>query len=352
MKAILLKDFGAISNFVLDEHVPIPVVGDHDVLVEITATAFNPIDYQMRQGKTERKHMHSNILGREFSGVVVKTGKLVKLFKEGDEVFAASGSMGSNGTYAHISVPEDIVAIKPDWLTFEEAAAVPLGYLTAFQVLTRLPIKKDDAIFITGASGSVGLALVKLFLANGHKQLIVTAGNPDSAQQLINAGLAEHQIVSYKQDAVVTKIVSLNDGKLFDHCVDLVGGEMSEVCAQVIVTNGSYADVTALTTAQAREDLFNKGALTINISNYAYSLSGEKKYYGDSLRNIAISLTNLSISVPDIEILGELSVQTVATAHELLEGNKTHGKKLVMLVSTQRTLEGKMNLYELLINIK
>lgn len=73
---------------------------------------------------------------------------------------------------------------------------------------------------------------------------------------------------------------------------------MSEVCAQVIITNGCYADVTALTTAQAREYLFNKGALTINISNYAYSLSGDKKYYGDSLRNIGMSLTDLSISAP------------------------------------------------------
>ncbi len=347
MKAILLKDFGPVTNFVLDENVPMPAIGDHDILVRIRATAFNPIDYQMRQGKTERKRMHSNILGREFSGIVVKIGKSITLFKVGDEVFAASGSMGSNGTYAqYISVPEDIVAIKPDHLTFGEAAAIPQGYLTALQVLTRLPVKKEDAIFITGAAGSVGLALVKLFLAQGYEQLLVTAGNAESIRQLINAGLAAHQIVNYREDDLVAKIMSMNGGALFNHSVDLVGGAMSEICAQVIVTNGSYADVTALATPQAREGLFNKGALIFNISNYAYSLSGNKKYYGDNLRKIALLLTENSISAPDISILGGLSVQTVATAHALLERNQTQGTKLVMRIEDDEEFKENINFYE------
>ena len=334
MKAISLKDFGPVTNFVLDENVPIPVVGERQVLVKIRAAGFNPIDYQMRQGKTERKRMHSDILGREFSGIVVKTGNSVTLFKEGDEVFAASGSMGSNGTYAeYIAVPEDILALKPVQITFEEAAAVSQGYLTALQVLTRLPLKKEDTIFITGAAGSVGLALVKLFLIQGYTKLLATAGNADSTRQLIKAGLPEHQVINYRQEDLAAKIISANGGKLFDHSVDLVGGTMSEICAQVIVTNGNYADVTALTTAQGRESLFNKGATILNISNYAYTLSGNLKYYGDNLRKIALLLTKNTMLAPDITILGALSVQTVATAHTLMESNQTQGKKLVMQVA-------------------
>ena len=57
MKAISLKDFGPVTNFILDENVPIPVIGERQVLVKIRAAGFNPIDYQMRQGKTERKRM-------------------------------------------------------------------------------------------------------------------------------------------------------------------------------------------------------------------------------------------------------------------------------------------------------
>src|SRR6202044_2410504 len=107
-------------------------------------------------------------------------------------------------------------------ITFEEAAAVSQGYLTALQVITRLPLKKEDTIFITGAAGSVGLALVKLFLDQGHKQLLVTSGNDDSTRQLIKAGLLEHQIINYRQEDLAAKIISANGGMLFDHSVDLV----------------------------------------------------------------------------------------------------------------------------------
>lgn len=65
MQAIVLNDFGGVENFSAAT-LPIPEPGDQEVLVNIRATAFNPIDYQMRQGATERKRMHSPILGREF----------------------------------------------------------------------------------------------------------------------------------------------------------------------------------------------------------------------------------------------------------------------------------------------
>jgi NADPH2:quinone reductase len=125
MQAIILNDFGGVENFSAAT-LPIPEPGDQEVLIAIAATAFNPIDYQMRQGATERKRMHSPVLGREFSGTVIKTGKSVQQFAVGDAVMAASGSMGSNGTYAtHISLPQEILVHKPANLSFAEAAALP-----------------------------------------------------------------------------------------------------------------------------------------------------------------------------------------------------------------------------------
>ena len=107
---------------------------------------------------------------------------------------------------------------------------------------------------------------------------------------------------------------------------------MSELCAQVIKTNGNYADVTALTTVAAREELFNKGAVIINISNYAYSLSGDLAYYGNGLNEIARLLANHLITPPPVYIVGALSVETVANAHDLLENNQAKGRKLVMQI--------------------
>lgn len=337
MKAVVLADFGSTDNFLLQSDFPVPVPGNHDVIVQIRAAAFNPIDYQMRQGKTEKKRMHSSILGREFAGVIVKTGRLVTSFRKGDAVFAASGSMGSNGTYAeYISVPDSIIALKPAGLTFEQAAAVPVAFITALQCYNRLHIQPGDSIFISGAAGGVGLPLVKLLLSQQHTRIIATAGNPFSRRQLLQAGLPEHQIIDYRQHSLAAGIIAANKGQLVDHCIDLVGGSMAEISAQVLVTNGNYADVTALTTPAAREQLFNKGAAIFNISNYAYTLSGNSAYYGSSLEKITRLLENDVLTPSPIEIVGGLSVETVQKAHTLLENNLARGKKLVMQVQKDK----------------
>lgn len=119
-------------------------------------------------------------------------------FAVGDAVMAASGSMGSNGTYAtHISLPAEILVHKPQHLSFVEAAALPTAALTALQCFKRLQLHTSASIFITGAAGGVGLVLVKLLLAAGYKQLVATAGNADSQQQLLLAGLTPSQIIDY-----------------------------------------------------------------------------------------------------------------------------------------------------------
>jgi NADPH2:quinone reductase len=248
-------------------------------------------------------------------------------------VFAASGSMGSNGTYAeYISVPESILASKPANLTFEEAAAVPLSSLTAMQTYKRLKPYHDDTLFIAGAAGGVGLALIKLLLCQGINRLVVTAGNDESRNQLIAAGISVEQIIDYHADDMLTKIIVANNQSLFNHCVDLVGGKFSELCAQLLLTNGTYVDITAFTTSQAREKLFDKGATILNISNYAYALKGEADYYGSNLQQISILLEKGIISPPPVHLIGELSVATVKKAHHILENNLSKGKKLVMRI--------------------
>jgi NADPH2:quinone reductase len=333
MKAIVLNKFGATDNFIERTDLPIPVPGDHEVLIRIKAAGFNPIDYQMRLGKNEKKKMISPILGREFSGIIVKTGKNASKFKKGMAVFAASGSMGSNGTYAeYICVPEDILASKPANLTFEEAAAVPVGNLTALQTYKRLKAAHEDTLFIAGAAGGVGLALIKLLLYQGISKLVVTAGNDESRQYLIAAGLSTEQIIDYNATDLTAKIIAANKEVSFSHCVDLVGGKLSELCAELLITNGTYVDITALTSPKAREILFDKGANILNISNFAYALNGDKNYYGNNLQQIAGLLESGAVSPPQVYLVGELEIATVEKAHRVLESNLSKGKKLVMRI--------------------
>jgi NADPH:quinone reductase-like Zn-dependent oxidoreductase len=135
MKAIVLNGFGDSSNFKLTE-LPTPTIKANEVLVQIKAAAFNPIDYQMRKGLRESRLMRSPVLGREFSGIVVATGPDASRFKTGDEVLALAGSMGSNGTYAeYIALNEQLLALKPVNISFEEGGSHSLIWLNSVGML-------------------------------------------------------------------------------------------------------------------------------------------------------------------------------------------------------------------------
>ena len=335
MKAIILKSFGKVENFELRE-IEIPRVKEDEVLVRIKATAFNPIDYQMRQGASESKLLKSPILGRELSGEIVEAGKNVINFKIGDKVTAYVGSLASNGTYAEfISVPQYLLAKNPENLTYEQATAIPLVGMTALQCFKRVAIPGDKPVFISGGAGGVGSILIKLLLANGNRQIFTTGGNEESIGQLLYLGLTENQIINYKTEELLSLLREKTETGYFEYVIDLVGGNMSEICAELVDIFGTYVDVSFLTTSKAREHLFGKATTIVNIANYAQALKTEKnnlRYYGKSLEDLFDRIQRNEITPASIHVVGDLSVETVKKAHMLMEENQTKGKKLIMKI--------------------
>jgi len=328
MKVVMLNKHGQLE----DGSIPKPIPKDHEVLIQIKASGFNPIDYQMLENEHERKLISSPIVGRELAGIVVDKGAQALDLQIGDEVFCASGSMGSNGTYAaFIAVPEAIVAVKPKRISFEEAAAVPSAALTALQIFNRLQINPKDTILITGASGGVGSFLVKILLAHNIDPIIATVGNEESTKLLLNMGLKKNQIVNYKLPNLRDNLLKANNNLTFDIGIDLVGNEIAEITAELLKINGTYVDVTFMTTAKSREMLFNKGSSILNISNYAHSMTKNYAYYKDNLQRIAEMIQDGTISPPSYKIVGKLSKETVLEAHRMLKNNQTKGNKLIMI---------------------
>jgi len=334
VKAIILNDFGCVDNFQLAE-VEDPKVSTGEVLIKIHATAFNPIDYQMRKGATESKLLSSPILGRELSGTVKAIGMDVTGFSVGDKVAAYVGSLASNGTYAeYISVPQQLIAKIPASMSFDEAAALPMVGMTALQCVERLQARAEQLLFVSGGAGGVGTILIQLLLSRGVRHVFTTAGSAESKQHLIKLGMPERQIIDYRQSDVLRRVQEKVDGKLFDFCIDLVGGEMSEVCSGLLKVHGTYADITYLMTEKAREQLFDKACTIVNVANYAYTLTGNAAdiaYYGSKLAALFEMVDKSVITAPAIHVVGGLQVESVRKAHQLLEQNQTKGKKLVML---------------------
>ena len=335
MKAITLKEFGGTENFEMTE-VDNPILTEGTVKVKITATSFNPIDYQMRRGSSESKHLKSTILGREMSGVIVEVEKSVTQFKIGDEIYGYVSNFGSNGTYAeYIVVPEVIIAHKPKNISFNQASALGVVGLTAIQTIEKCKIEINNNVFVTGGAGGVGSMVLRLLIKDGILNIYTTAGNQESIDKIISYGLPKENILNYKTENVVEKILLLTNGEKIDFAIDTVGEQMSETCADVLKINSTYADISFLTTEKAREKLFYIGTTIQSIFIYAYGIESNKekmKYYNSRLTLLKDYLENNLISETPINLLGGFNVKTVRKAHEILEKNETKGDKLVMSI--------------------
>ncbi len=168
----------------------------HDLHIAIKAIAVNPVDTKVKASLTE-KLATPRVIGWDAAGIVEAVGDKVSLFKQGDKVFYA-GDIGRPGCYAsHQLVDERIVGHHPKSLDFNDAAALPLTSITAWEALfSRLKIGEEDNgkhILIIGGAGGVGSIAIQLAKAVAGLTVIATASRLESQQWCKNLG-ADHVI--------------------------------------------------------------------------------------------------------------------------------------------------------------
>ncbi|MBZ0299780.1 MAG: NAD(P)-dependent alcohol dehydrogenase [Anaerolineae bacterium] len=250
MKAVVYTEYGPPEVLQLQE-VEKPTPKDNEVLIRIQATPVNYGDVLARNfGKISPRQFNMpfllwfpariaigvrkpriRILGAEFSGEIEAVGQAVTRFKIGDQVFGYLGqSFGANAEY--LCMPEDgMVAIKPANLSFEEAAALPYGGMTALNLLRKVNIQRGQKVLINGASGGIGSAAVQL--AKHHFGAEVTGVCSTPRLELVKS-LGADKVIDY------TKEDFTKSGETYDLIFDVLGKSSFRHWRSALKPNGVY----------------------------------------------------------------------------------------------------------------
>lgn len=175
-RAIVIEEYGHADQL-KESTVTLPELGEHQVLVKVKATSVNPIDWKLREGYLAQMMPWEFpiILGWDVAGEIAEVGSAVKDWHVGQEVFARPETTRF-GTYADYAIVDDhLLANKPAAVSFEDAAAVPLAGLTAYQALfTHGKLKAGEKVLIHAGAGGVGIYAIQL-AKNAGATVITTA---------------------------------------------------------------------------------------------------------------------------------------------------------------------------------
>ncbi len=333
MKAMAMIATGA-PEVLAAVDVPQPkITHPTELLVKLKAAGVNPIDTKLRSKGTYYPGRLPAILGCDGAGVVEAAGGAVENYRVGDAVYFCNGGIGGHpGNYAEYAViDERFAAPKPGTLSFIEAAAVPLVFITAWEALhDRARLQPGQRVLIHAGAGGVGHAAIQL--AKLTQALVATTVSDEDKAKFVRR-LGADEAIFYRHMDFVQAVLAWTGGAGVDVALDTVGGAIFAATPAALRLYG-----TLITLLQPGPDMDWKEARQRNLL-IGYELMLSPMYYGDA-----------SAQAHQAEILrecgrlfdaGALSVQVsqvfpleeAAAAHRLLEQGGQIGK-VVLAIDT------------------
>jgi NADPH:quinone reductase-like Zn-dependent oxidoreductase len=301
MRAVVVRETGGPEVLQLEE-VPRPEPSDAEVLIKVRAASVNPVDWKRRRGFSPVEL--PAVLGQDVSGTVEVSR--AEGFAEGDDVFGIAVS----GGYAEFATaPAAVIAKKPAGVSHEQAAAIPVAALTAWQALfDRGELRRGQTALIAGAAGGVGHFAVQF----AHRAGARVIGTGSARNREFVLGLGADEYVDYNQQDVAEVVSDV------DVVLDTVGGETTASLLPAVRSGGILVTIASAPPEQAARERGARAELLI-MSPTAEQLAQVAELVADGEVRVVIEET--------------LPLTEVQRAHELSESGHTRGKIILEVAS-------------------
>jgi tumor protein p53-inducible protein 3 len=227
-----------------------PIPGPNDVLVDNHATSVNRADLAQRAGNYPPPPGASNILGLDMAGRIIKVGESVSGWEVGDRVCA----LIPGGGYAErVAVPYQMLMPIPEDLSYEQGAAIPEVFLTAFvNIFMEADFKEGETVLLHGGGSGVGTAAIQLVRKAGGR-IIVTAGKQEKINKCQELGA--HFVINYTEEDFVQRVRDYTDGAGVDVIIDMVGADYLERNLSLLKPRGRLVFIATQSGSRAEVDL-------------------------------------------------------------------------------------------------
>jgi NADPH2:quinone reductase len=332
MKAIVMTRPGTPETLAEHDVTKPDLPSPYHVLVRLSAAAVNPVDTKLRTRPIYHPDKLPAILGCDGSGVIEKIGDAVTRFKAGDAVYFHNGGIGDEpGCYAEFTtVHEEYCAAAPRNIGLQDAAGLPLVFITAWEALVeRACLDVGQTILIHGAAGGVGHIALQLAVHLGARVAVTVS---DSKKAALAQALGAEKIIRYKDTDFVAEANKWTDGKGVDVVIDTAGGQTFLRSFDASRIYGKV--VTLLATTISSEDAQRAGLRNLSLC-YELMLTPQLMRLHDERirqRKILERAAQL-VEAGKIGVLVShvLRMKDAAVAHRLLETGGAVGKIILTM---------------------
>ena len=238
MKAAVLTHYDKKGAELEIREISTPIPEEDEVLVKIMTAAVNPLDNMIIRGEVKLivPYAMPLVMGNEFAGIVEKTGKNAARFKPGDRVYGRMPlkKIGAFAEYA--AVKETALAVIPEYLSFEEAATVPLTALTAMQAFEVMDVHAGESVFISGGTGSLGAMAIPVAKSLGLH--VYTNGSGENEERVRKLGA--EKFIDYRKENYADVLSGV------DHVLDTLGDRELPNEFKVLKEGGSLVSLRGL----------------------------------------------------------------------------------------------------------